>query len=68
MAGRRRRRLQLVSYVVKAFDGKGEKEAREREQRMREVLKVVFCDALSETPMEKGYEGPYDIIMQFGGI
>ena len=33
---------------------------------MRKISKVVFCDALSETPMEKGYEGPYDIILQFG--
>ena len=51
-------------YVVKTLEGKGEKEAREREQRMRKISKVAFCDALSETPMEKGYEGPYDIILQ----
>ena len=53
-------------YVVKTLEGKGEKEAREREQRMRKISKVVFCDALSETPMEKGYEGPYDILLEFG--
>ena len=51
-------------YVVKTLEGKGEKEAREREQRMRKISKVVYCDALSETPMEKGYEGPYDIILE----
>ena len=50
-------------YVVKTLEGKGEKEARKREQRLRKISKVVFCDALSETPMEKGYEGPYDIIL-----
>ena len=26
----------------------------------------MFCDALSETPMEKGYEGPYDVILECG--
>ena len=50
-------------YVVKTLEGKGEKEAREREQRMRKISKVVFCDALSETPMEKGYEGSYDVVL-----
>ena len=52
-------------YVVKTLEGKGEKEAREREQRVRQISKVAFCDALSETPIEKGYKGPYDVILQF---
>ena len=30
---------------------------------MRKISKVVFCDALSETPMEEGYEGPYDVLL-----
>ena len=51
-------------YVVKTLEGKGEEEAREREERMRRVAKVAFCDALSEMPMEKGYQGPYNIILQ----
>ena len=51
-------------YVVKALEGRGEEEAREREERMRKVSKVVFCDALAEKPIEEGYEGPYDIIFQ----
>ena len=49
-------------YVVKTLEGKSEKEAREREQRMRKISKFVFCDALSETPMEKGYEGPHVLL------
>ena len=53
-------------YVVKTLEGKGEKEAREREQRVRQISKVVFCDAVSETPIEKGYEGPYDILFDCG--
>ncbi|CAI8016587.1 Nicotinamide N-methyltransferase [Geodia barretti] len=40
-------------YVVQTLEGKGEKEAREREQRMRKLSKVVFCDALSEHPWRK---------------
>ncbi len=51
-------------YVVKTLEGKGEKESREREQRVRQISKVVFCDVFSETPIEKGYEGPYDVILQ----
>jgi hypothetical protein len=45
-------------YIVKILEGKGEKEAREREEGMRQVATVAFCDALS------GYthgEGPYDV-------
>ena len=53
-------------YVVKTLEGKGDKEAREREERMRKISKVVFCDALSDTPMETGYEGPYDIVLDSG--
>ena len=53
-------------YVVKTLEGKGEKEAREREEKMRQISKVAFCDALSQTPMEKGFEGPYDIVLEFG--
>ena len=53
-------------YVVKTLEGRGEKEAREREARMRKISKVAFCDALSKTPMEKGYEGPYAILLECG--
>jgi hypothetical protein len=53
-------------YIVKILEGKGEKEAREREEGMRQVATVAFCDAFSDTPMESGFEGPYDIILQCG--
>ena len=53
-------------YVVKTLEGKSEEEARAREEKMREVSKVVFCDALSEKPLETGFEGPYDIVLQIG--
>ena len=48
-----------LEYIVKTLEGKGEKEARDRDQRMRRISKVLYCDALSETAVEKGYEGPY---------
>ena len=51
-------------YVVKTLEGKTEEEARQREERMRKISKVVFCDSLSENMIESGYEGPYDIILQ----
>ena len=44
-------------YIVNTLEGKSEKEAREREKRMRQ--KVAYCDALSGIPMERGDEGPY---------
>ena len=53
-------------YVVKTLERKGEKEARDREKRMRKIAKVAFCDILSETPIQNGYEGPYDVIVECG--
>ena len=54
-------------YVVQTLEGKGEEEAREREKLMRNVVKgVVYCDVLSENPMEPGFEGPYDVIIECG--
>ena len=54
----------FFDYVVKTLEGKGEKEAREREERMRRVSRVVYCDALSKTPLAKDNAGPYDVIIQ----
>ena len=51
-------------YVVKTLEGKGEKEAREREKRTRQISKVVYCDAQANPPIECGYEGPYDVILE----
>ncbi len=44
--------------------GKTEKEAREREERLRNVVKgAVHCDITQDNPIERGYEGPYDVII-----
>ena len=53
-------------YVVKTLEGKGEKEAREREEKMRSIAKVAFCNVVLESPMERGFEGPYDVILECG--
>ena len=51
-------------HVVQSLEGKGEKEAREREMELRKVIKaVVHCDIFEDQPIEPGYEGPYDIVM-----
>ena len=51
-------------HVVQNLEGKGKDEAKEREMEMRKTIKaVVHCDIFDENPIEKGYEGPYDVIM-----
>ncbi len=50
-------------YVVQTLEGGTEAQAREREERMRKVVKaVVPCNIFEEKPIEQGYEGPYDVI------
>ena len=54
-------------HVVRKLEGKGEEEAREREEQLRKAIKaIVTCDLKEEGLIEKGYEGPYDIISIFG--
>ena len=54
-------------YVVQTLEGKGEKEAREREEMLRKVVKdVVHCDVFAQPPIEKGFEGPYDVLIEGG--
>ena len=54
-------------YVVKTLEGKGEKEAREREDLLRKKANgVVFCDVIADNPLQPGFEGPYDVIIEVG--
>ena len=56
-------------HVVQKLEGKGDEEARKREEQLRKVIKaVVFCDVNEEGLIEKGYEGPYDVIVSNGCI
>ena len=52
-------------YVVQTLEGKTEEQVAEREERMRSLVKVVPCDITLDPPIEKGYEGPYDIVISF---
>ena len=52
------------SYVVQELEGKGEKEARERQELVRKLSRaVVHCDITNDPPIERGYEQPYDVVM-----
>jgi len=54
-------------HVVQKLEGKKEEEARKREEQLRKAIKaIVFCDLKEEWLIEKGYEGPYDIISTTG--
>ena len=51
-------------YIVQTLEGKSLQEAEEREERLRRVVKaVVRCDVTQDQPIEKGYEGPYDVVI-----
>ena len=51
-------------HVAQKLEGKGKDAAREREMELRKTIKaVVHCDIFDENPIEKGYEGPYDVVM-----
>ena len=52
-------------YIVQTLEGKTEHQVDEREERMRSLVKVVPCDISQDPPIEKGYEGPYDIVISF---
>ena len=50
-------------HVVQTLECKTKQQVAEREDRMRSLMKVVSCDFTLDPPIEKGYEGPYDIVI-----
>ena len=53
-----------IDHVVQNLESKGKEEAKQREAELRKTIKaVVHCDIFQENPIEKGYEGPYDVVM-----
>ncbi len=53
-------------YAVQALEGKDEEEAKAREVKLRSLVKaIVPCDATQDPPIQRGYEGPYDVIITF---
>ena len=52
------------NHVVQKLEGSSEKAARERETEVqRKVHALVNCDIFEDSPIQNGYEGPYDIVM-----
>ena len=51
-------------YIVQELEGKEEKEVKERQDQVRKLVKaVVHCDITRDPPIEKGYDGLYDVVM-----
>ncbi len=51
-------------YAVQTLEGKDEEEAKAREVKLRGLIKaIVPCDATQDPPIQRGYEGPYDVII-----
>ena len=49
-------------HIVQNLEGKGSPETMEREEQLRRVTKaIVHCDITQDPPIERGYEGPYDV-------
>ena len=56
-------------HVVQTLEGKGEQEAREREERLREIVKdVAYCDIEEDPPIRTTYPGPYDVVIDSGAL
>lgn len=56
--------LPYIKHVIQNVEGRDEKEATEREERLRKAIKaVVACDITQDPPIAAGYEGPYDVVM-----
>lgn len=50
-------------HVVQKLEGKGETEAREREERLRKVVKdVAYCNIHEDPPLKTTCPGPYDVV------
>eukprot|EP00731_Ephydatia_muelleri_P029225 Em0020g869a len=52
----------LYKYVVQELEGKGPEEVDKRQEAVRHLATLCRCDIFQDTPIEKGYEGPYDVI------
>ena len=54
----------FFEHVVESLEKKTKEEAKQRQEKMRNAVKgVASCDILASNPIEKGYEGPYDVIV-----
>ena len=53
----------FFSYVVKELEGKGEKEVTERQEKVRNLVKVVHCDLRCDPPIQQDYNQLYDVVI-----
>ena len=52
----------LEKYVVEELEGLGPDEVEARQDAVRRLVTVCSCDIFQDPPIEKGYEGPYDVV------
>ena len=52
----------LYRYVVEELEGRGPSEVEERQESVRRLIKVCSCDIFQDPPIQKGYEGLYDVV------
>ena len=52
----------LDRYVVEELEGLGPNEVEARQDVVRRLVTVCSCDIFQDPPIEKGYEGPYDVV------
>eukprot|EP00731_Ephydatia_muelleri_P039003 Em1038g1a len=52
----------LYRYVVEELEGQGAGEVEERQDAVRRLSTICGCDIYQDPLIEKGYEGPYDVI------
>ena len=51
------------SYVVRDLEGKSEQEVRERQEKVRKLVKaVVHCDITQDPPIDPDYNQCYDVL------
>ena len=52
------------NYIVQDLEGKGENEARNREDQFKKISKnVVHCDITQNPPIENGFDVLYDVVI-----
>ena len=57
--------IYLSIYLSKTLEEGSDQEVTEREERVRSLVKLVHCDFTADPLIERGYEGPYDLVICF---
>ena len=52
----------LYRYVVEELEGQGAGEVEERQDAVRRLSTICSCDIYQDPLIQKGYEGPYDVV------